>query len=107
MAFQVLEVTPVCDVSAYTAGDVLFDSVECPGVFRMSGGTALLKSVTILDEDDNTAATLDLFFFRSNVSLGTFNAAPAITDVNAREIVGFVSFATTDWKDVGASKVAT
>lgn len=41
------------------------------------------------------------------MSLGTFNAAPAITDANARQIVGRVSIATGDYVDLGGARVAT
>ena len=98
--------TPVCDTLIYAAGDVLFDTTAIAGAVRTSGGRAELVSVTVLDEDDQAAAVMDLYFLRSNVSLGTFNVAPAITDANAREIQGYVSIAAADWKDLGGAKVA-
>ena len=104
---DIIDVTPTLDTSAYGAGDVLFDTTTIANAVRVAGGRAELVSVTVLDEDDQTAAALDLYFLRSNVSLGTFNAAPAITDANAREIQGYVSIAITDWKDLGGCKVAT
>lgn len=103
----IVDVTPVCDTSAYTAADVLFDSTAVAGAVRVSGGKSVLESVTLLDEDDQTAAVINLFFLRSNVSLGTANAAISITDANAREIQGWVSLAATDFADLIASRVAT
>lgn len=103
----ILDVTPTCDTSAYTAGDVLFDTVTCGTVGRVNGGTVVLESVTVLDEDDQATAVMDLYFLDSNVSLGTFNVAPAITDANARKLLGYVSIAAADWKDLGGSKIAT
>lgn len=103
---DVIDVTPVCDTSAYGAGDVLFDSTAIAGAVRISGGRCELTSLTLIDEDDQTAAVIDLYFLRSNVSLGTFNAVPNISDANAREIQGWVSLAAADFKDVGGAKVA-
>lgn len=104
---NVVNITPVCDTSAYTAGDVLFDSTEIANAVRVSGGRAELVSVFLLDEDDQAAAAITLYFFRSNVSLGTANSAPNISDVNARECQGHISFAAGDFVDLGTSKVAT
>ena len=103
---RVVDVTPVCDTSAYGAGDVLFPTTAITGATRSSGGAVILDSVTLLDEDDQTAAIIDLYFLRSNVAFGTANSAPSITDANARERQGWVSLAATDFKDVVASKLA-
>jgi hypothetical protein len=106
MTADVINITPVCDAGAYTAGDVLFGTTEIPGACRSPSGRVKLVSVTLLDEDDNTAAAITLFFFKSNVSLGANNGAPDITDANAREIQGVVAFASGDFVDVTGSKVA-
>lgn len=103
---NVITVTPVCDTSAYTAGDVLFDTTAISGATRIQGGRVKLTSVVLLDEDDQTAAAITLYFLNSNVSLGTANAAPSITDANARSITGVVPIASGDFTDVGGAKVA-
>lgn len=103
---DIIAITPVCDTSAYTAADVLFDSTEVPGAVRASGGKAEIVSLTILDEDDNAAAAMTLFVLRSNVSLGTANAAISITDANAREIIGVIPVASGDFADLIASRIA-
>lgn len=102
-----IKVTPVLDTLIYAAGDVLFDSTIITGAARNSAGSTRLVSLALLDKDDNAAAGIDLFFLSSNVSLGTFNVAPAITDVNAEAIQGFVSLVAGDFIDVGGAKVAS
>lgn len=102
----VVDVTPVCDTLAYGAGDVLFPTTAVANAVRTSGGRALLTSVTLLDEDDQTAAVIDLYFLRSNAPLGAANGAPDISDTNAREIQGWVSLLAADFKDVTGAKVA-
>jgi len=92
----VKRITPVCDTSAYTAGDVLFPTTAitiasgaqaCRGTIRFAG---------VLDKDDQTAQTITLWFLRSNVALGTANSAISITDTNAEEIVGKCTVTTSD-----------
>lgn len=102
----VVDVTPVCDTSAYTANDVLFDRITTGTIARVTGGTVILDSVIVLDEDDQTAAAMDLYFLDSDVTLGTINNAVSISDANARKIVGWVAIAGTDFKDTINSKVA-
>ena len=102
----VISLTPVCDTSVYAIGDVLFDTTALASVGRVSGGVVVLETVTVLDEDDQAAAQIDLYFLDANNSLGTFNIAPAITDANARSIVGQVSIESSLFKDLGASKFA-
>lgn len=100
------EVTLSLDTVAYADGDVLADTQEITNFFDVLGGSAKLTSVQVNDEDDQGTA-LDLIFLRSNVSLGTENAAPSITDANAREIIGRLSIATSDFIDLGGVRVAT
>ncbi len=73
-------VVPVCDTAIYAAGDTLFDRTAIPGAVRAAGFSSVLKSLTILDKDDQTAAQIDLFFLSANVAFGTLNAAPSISD---------------------------
>lgn len=100
-------VTPTVDTSAYTAGDVLFDTTAIATAVRVSGGSAVLRSLTLIDKDDNTAAQIDLVFLSANVSLGTVNAAPSITDANATKILAIVPVPSANFIDVTGSKVAT
>lgn len=103
---EIVTATPVLDTSIYASGDVLWTtSVALTNLLRVSGGKAILRSITIVDEDDQGVA-LDLFFFRAAQSLGTVNAAPNISDANARDCLGFVSFVAGDYIDLGGARVA-
>lgn len=103
---RIATVAPVIDTAIYAAGDVLFDTTIIAGVVPVPGGAMELRSIEILDEDDQGIA-LDLVFFDSQVSLGTINAAPSMTDANGRSALGCVSFATADYIDLGGCRVAT
>lgn len=105
--FVNLAVIPVLDTAIYAAGDTLFDATAVPAAVRTNGGTAILRSLALLDKDDNAAAGIDLFFLQANVPFGTLNAAPSITDANAVNILGFVSLVAGDFIDIGASKIAS
>lgn len=103
----VVTVTPTLDTSIYAAGDTLFDVTDCGAISLIAGAPVTLESITLLDEDDQTAAEIDLVFFDTTTTFGTLNAAPSISDANARKIVGWVKLAATDFLDVGGSKVAS
>lgn len=100
-------VIPTLDTSIYAAGDVLFDTTAIAGAVRVSGGSAILRSLSLIDKDDQAAAQIDLVFFSANVSLGTFNVAPSISDANAAKILAIVPVPAANFIDVGGSKVAT
>lgn len=99
------EVTAVVDTAIYAAGDVLTDVMTLSSALRAAGACARLRSIVVLDEADQTAFSFDVYFFKASQAMGTKNSAPNISDANMRDCLGFVSFATTDAKDVGASKI--
>jgi hypothetical protein len=100
---RIVRFTPVVDTAAYAAGDVLFDTtpvVLSSNAAASARGTILTAS--IIDRDDEASQTITLYFLRSNVSLGTINAAPSITDDNAGEIIGTCT--VTTGTDLGGCK---
>ena len=99
-------VTLSLDTAAYADGDVLADSQIVTACFSKNDGFGVLNSITVLDEDDQGQG-LDLVFLSSNVSLGSENAAPSITDANARNILGWVRISASDFIDLGGSRLAT
>jgi hypothetical protein len=106
-AADVISVTLSLDTSgAYATGDVLADTQVVTGAFRIADGRAVLRSLTVHDEDDQGIA-LDLVFLSANVSIGTENAAVSVTDANARSILGIVSIAGADFIDLGGVRVAS
>lgn len=106
MKLHVIELTLTLDTSAYTAADVLAATQEITNAFSAPGAKAILQTLTVLDEDDNTAAVIDFYFMDENVALGTENAAISITDGDADRIQGWVSVLAADFKDLINSKVA-
>lgn len=103
---DLIGVTFVSDTSILADGDVICATAEIPNAVDVSGGTSLLTSISLYDADDQGIA-LDIVFLRSDVSLGTVNGAPNISDTNALEIIATKRIATTDYIDFGGVRVAT
>lgn len=103
----ILEVTLSLNAAvAYADGDVLADSQEIASAVRTAAGAGLIKSIEVLDEDDQGIA-FDVIFLDADVSLGTENVAVAVTDANARNILGRVEIAAGDFYDMGGCQIAT
>ena len=104
-AMQWVDVALSTDTAAYASGDVIADSQVVAACVRANDAFGVLQSLTLIDEDDQGVA-LTVLFLDANVSVGTENAAPSITDVNARNVLGWVSVATSDYVDLGGVRVA-
>lgn len=103
---NVIDVTLTLDTAIYASGDVLSDTAELTGAMRVIGGKGILRSITVIDEDDQGIA-FDIFFFKVTQSLGAKNAAPNISDAAARDCLGAISVAAGDYIDLGGVRVAT
>ena len=101
-----ITVTLSLDTSAYASGDLLADTQEVTNYLSIAGTTSYLQSMTVVDEDDQKVG-FDVYFLSSNVTMGTENSAPSISDANSRSILGFVSVAAADYKDLGGTAIAS
>lgn len=102
---EVIEVILTCDTSVYAPGDVVADTQVILDAFRGNNSGGRLVSLEVVDEDDQKA-NLDIYFLTANVSMGTENAAPSITDANARQVQGKIAIAVADYNDLGGVSVA-
>jgi hypothetical protein len=83
---RTVTVTPVLNTSAYAANDVLFAATELDfGNALVSG---IIKHVSILDQDDQAAQTITLYFAGETFTLGTVNSAISISDADAAKLLG-------------------
>lgn len=103
---EVCEITLTLDTSAYASGDVLSDTATIPAAVPANGGCARLRSIVVVDEDDQGVA-LDIFFFAVTQSLGAKNGVPGISDAAARDALGAISILAGDYIDLGGVRVAT
>ena len=102
----VISVTLTLDTGgAYANGDLLADTQAVNAVFRIADGSGVIEAIQLLDEDDQTLYSFDVYFLGVSSSMGTENNAPSPTDAVARDIQGIVAFATTDGRDLANSKI--
>jgi hypothetical protein len=102
---RIRDVTLSLDTSAYANGDVLADTQVITEALRTVDGTGQIRSINVLDEDDQTAYTFNVLFLDSSASIGTENSAFSITDANARSIFGVATFATAESVDLINSRL--
>lgn len=103
---RVVDVTLSPDTSPLGANDVAVATQVIKDALGSDQEGGVLLSVQVIDKDDQKAA-LTLFFFDADVSLGTANAAPSITDADAARILGKVDVGTADYHDLGGVSVAS
>ena len=101
-----VDVTLSLDTAAYAADDLMADTQVVANAMRVNDGTGVLQSVVVLDEDDQGTG-FDLVFLSANNSLGSENAAVSVTDAGARDILGLISIAASDFTDLGGCRIAT
>lgn len=87
------------------SGDVIADTEILAAAVRADDAKGILQSVIVVDESD-TGAAFDIYILSDNVAMGTEDGGATISDANSAKILGWVSVATTDYKDVGGAKVA-
>lgn len=102
---RIRDVTLSLDTSAYANADLLADTQTISDVFDINDGTGSIKSLVVIDEDDQTLYSFSVWFLDGTGSLGSENSAPSAADAVCRTILAKVDFATTDGLDLGGSKV--
>lgn len=91
MAVDLIDVTLTTDDEAHGNNDVIAQSIEIPNAVAVEGGSAIIQSIMILDEDDE-APSIDLIFQTDNTALASDEGEIVnISDENARDILGFVN----------------
>lgn len=103
---SVIDVTFSGNSAAYVAGDVIGATQTLTNAMRINGGTGILQSIRLLDQDD-LAQAIDVVIFQNTQSLGTDNAAVDISDANAIDKLGHVSITAADYIDLINSRSAT
>lgn len=94
-------ITMTADTSVMASADIIADTQQLDAAFRKADGTGVLQSLTVFDPDDNTAFAFDVYVHSTSTSMGSENSGITITDGNAAAgIIGVVSFAATDVKDL-------
>ena len=104
MDVDLIDVTLTTDVEEHADNDVIAQSIEIPNAVAVKGGSAIIQSVMLLDEDDE-APSVDLIFQTDNTALASDEGeAINISDANARDILGFVN--VSNYTDLIGCQVA-
>lgn len=90
-------------VTAYTAGDQCGTQFTLANAARVSGGTGRITHVLLVDANDIIGA-VDVVFTRASVTLASDNAAYAISDSDALNVVSVVQLAGAF--DIGNNRIA-
>ena len=104
MDVDLIDVTLTTDAEAHADNDVIAQSIEIPNAVAVKGGSAIIQSVMLLDEDDE-APSVDLIYQTDNTALAADEGeAINISDANARDILGFVN--VSNYTDLIGCQVA-
>lgn len=102
-AHRFVEVNPIIDTDAYSAGDVV------GGLMTINvGGPATLRRVRLVD-NDNEGAELSLYLFRDAPTTIADDAAfaSAFTEADNRKLIDRpLVFATSDYQTINSEKYA-
>lgn len=88
------------------ANDVLAPQLEVANAVRTTGGTGILKCITLATGDNNSPG-IRLLVTSQPITWPVTNAAANLTMSEASRILGISDFATTDFKAVGTNYFAT
>ena len=81
-SFKTVRITPTSlNTTSGAVDEVIFNPTEITNAVRNNGGASLLKSITVVDYDDNSNMALDLYFFQLGTNdMGTLGDVIDITD---------------------------
>jgi hypothetical protein len=101
---SVVTVVMSMNAAANHANDVLADTQEIASAVRVNGGSGVLHSIVVQDDDDLGGA-MDVVILSANTSIGTENSAVSMADND--DVLGTVEIASGDFVDMINSQHAT
>lgn len=103
--------TPVIDTAAYATGDCLGPLQTVASVARYTGGSGMLRGITIVDKTQAQRSAIDLVFFDRTVTTAANNAPFQCSDADMLFCLGVIAVATGDyntaWPGTPLNSVAT
>ena len=99
-----VSIRPVIDTGLYASGDALGARFGLPNVVGKDGGSAILESVVVLDQDDE-GVQIDFPLFTKTFTGTTDNDAFAITDDDLQNCIGHVS--VSNYANFNVNQVGT
>lgn len=106
----VIRITPTVSTSIYAALDIIGGTQTLTSAMRVSGGSGVLQTITVAD-DDNEKVALEILLFDSAPSGGTYADQGALAHAagDIDKLLGKVSIASSDYVTMvtGSLAVAT
>lgn len=106
-ATKIVTVNPVVDTAIYTALEIIGGILTLTDAALVSGGGAVLQSITLTD-DDNEKAAFDILLFNASPVGGTYADQGAFVH-HANDIpklIGRIQVLASDWVTVVAGSLA-
>jgi hypothetical protein len=103
---KVIHVQPTVNTAAYSAGNTVGGIQTLTNAVRVSGGTAVLESIHIIDRANQKAA-FDILIFESNPAAATTtDHAAFVWSTDDLKLIGHVAVSAADYVTVGGEAVA-
>ena len=109
----IVRVKPTLLTAQTDDDDVMFNATEIPNAVRTQGGLSKLRGITVLDNNQRSAA-MNIFFMQVQTNFGTQGSNPNITDANlsTAKVIGAIDWAHTDGQcvisqDSGSASIST
>ncbi len=103
---DVISITPTINTVQFTAGDAVGGKQTLTNAVRVSGGKAILESLTVVDQG-NQKADLTILFFESDPAAATItNNAAFVFSTDITKVVGKVNVAAADYETINSKAVA-
>lgn len=102
----VKSITMTADTAILASGEIIADTQQLDAAFRVTDGSGILQSISIIEADAQGAA-YTIYFLKTSTTFGSENGAPSISDANiAAGYLGHVDVGTGDFKTLNGAKVA-
>lgn len=98
-----VDYTPTVDTNALAAGDIFSDTAALTNVAPFTDTPFVFRHVQMIEKQDQNFSA-DMWFLNSNVSLGSLNAAPSLSDTNGEALQDFATIYTSEQRDLGGFK---
>ena len=79
MDVDIITITPTTTTAECVVGDVIFQADELANIVSVNGGSCILQSILVLDDDDNGQA-IDLVFMTTTALLDATSAGGTAID---------------------------
>ena len=107
MNVDLIDVTLTTDAEAHADNDVIAQSIEIANAVKVKGGTAIIQSIMLLDEDDE-APTVELLFSQVSTAIADDEGSAigdSVSDLDStfRSFLGAVT--VSNWSDLVDSQI--